>query len=308
MTYNIVYVMHLIKARKDLFMETLTLENPDNLWVRLDNGVYTTPVFVEGTPNPLFNSLPNSPYLTNGETLQYMGFLEGYNGVTKFSSEMLFVVLYGSCSTDKSHTLVSRNAIFSKEITCSKGSIVLVFMPKPIDAQIEPLVQSIEEVTQNEYVTKYRIWGEKLGNNMFFQAWSGANYTFHAFTQISQKNVARGAHAAGFYRKNLVLHKGSISMKTYFPENSVVVELTINKTPFYYEGYYLSGFAYHSFKANDDTIDTIFVERNYGIPMEIFPLKALFTEPIICGKRDGQIPTKEQVERIRNSTIIKLNE
>lgn len=288
-------------------MKNLTLENPNNLWVRLDNGVYTTPVFVEGTPNPLFNSLPNSPYLTNGEILQYMGFLEGLNGVTRFSSEMLFVVLCGSCNTDKFHTLVSRNAIFSKEITCSKGAIVLVFMPKPIDNRIEPLVHTKEEVTQNEYVTKYRIWGKKLGDNMFFQAWSGLDYTFHAFTQISEKNVARGAHAAGFYRKNLIMHKGYISMKTYFPESSVVVELTVNKTPLYYEGYYLSGFAYHAFEANEETIDTIFVERNYGIPMEIFPLKTLFNEPIICSERDGHAPTKEQVEKIKNSTIIKLD-
>lgn len=54
-------------------MTKLCMENPDNLWVRLENGVYTTPIFIEGTPNPLFNSLPNSPYLTNGKKIKILG-------------------------------------------------------------------------------------------------------------------------------------------------------------------------------------------------------------------------------------------
>lgn len=59
-------------------MKKLLLENPDNMWTELDNYIYTTPLYVEGAPNPLFNSLPNSPYILNGQTSQYMGFIERY--------------------------------------------------------------------------------------------------------------------------------------------------------------------------------------------------------------------------------------
>ena len=75
-------------------MEKLSMENPDKMWVRLENGVYTTPIFVEGTPNPLFNSLPNSPYLTNGQKLRYLGFIEGKSGITKFEYDVLYKYEY----------------------------------------------------------------------------------------------------------------------------------------------------------------------------------------------------------------------
>lgn len=287
-------------------MTNLSLENPDKMWVRLENGVYTTPIFVEGTPNPLFNSLPNSPYLTNGQKLKYLGFIEGYGGTTKFDFIVLFVVLHG-CATVKSNIrLTSRNSIFAKEIFCEVGSLILVFKPCGINEKIELPFKNTENVICNEYITKYRIYGNSFGNNIFFSGWSGLKHTFHAFTQKSKKNVARGAHAAGFYEKNFILHKGKIHMKTYYPNNSIIIETLINKTKEYYEGYYISGFCYHSFKALENSIDTIIVERNYGIPMQTYPLKALFGNNIICGERDGITPTLMQIEEICNSTVIKI--
>ena len=95
-------------------------------------------------------------------------------------------------------------------------------------------------------------------------------------------------------------------MKTYYPNNSIIIETLINKTKEYYEGYYISGFCYHSFKALENSIDTIIVERNYGIPMQTYPLKALFGNNIICGERDGITPTLMQIEEICNSTVIKI--
>lgn len=145
-----------------------------------------------------------------------------------------------------------------------------------------------------------------FGENMFFNAWSGLNYTFHAFTQESRKNVARGAHAACFYQKNFMLHKGKVYMKTYFPNDAIIVETVINKTKEYYEGYYISGLCYHSFKALENSIDTIIVERNYGIPMKTYPLKTLFDGNIVCGERDGVEPTAEQMQEINEAFVIKV--
>ena len=287
-------------------MTKLCMENPDNLWVRLENGVYTTPIFIEGTPNPLFNSLPNSPYLTNGKKLKYWGFIEGYSEKTKFESEVLFVIIHGTAIVNKNMELVTRNAIFADEIFCHKGSVVLVFKPCNIDEKIT-LVKNTEMITSNEYITKYRVYGNPLGGNMFFETWSGLNYTFHAFTQESKKNVARGTDAACFNRKTLILHKGKIHMKTYYPKDSIIIDAKINKTKDYYEGYYISGYCYHSFKALENSIDTIIVERNYGIPMEVYPLKALFTEKdLICSERDGVNPTSEQIKKLRQANILKI--
>ncbi len=154
------------------------------------------------------------------------------------------------------------NVTFANEIFCEMGAIVLVFRPCNINENIELLCEGTESVTSNGYITKYRIYSKLIGENMFFNAWSGLNYTFHAFTQVSKKNVARGAHAACFYQKNFILHKGKIHKKTYFPNNSVIIETLVNKTKEYYEGYYISGFCYHSFKALENSIDTIIVERN----------------------------------------------
>ena len=287
-------------------MKKLLLENPDELWVELDNGVYTTPVFVEGAPNPLFNSLPNSPYLTNGQDLQYMGFLEGNCGTTTFKSEVLFVIVTGTCTVNNHIKMTARNALFSKEITCEQGAIVLVFMPKNINEWLHPLVETTEIITKTPYATKFRVYGQKLGDNIFFPAWSGLNYTFHSFTQISKKDVARGAHARAFFRKCLFMHKGKILMKTYFPLDSIVVETSVCKNKDFYEGYYISGFCYHSFKALRETLDTIVVDRNYGIPMDTFPLKTLFKEDIICSEKDGREPSKEQIEEIEKAEIIKI--
>lgn len=287
-------------------MEKLLMENPDKMWVRIENGVYTTPIFVEGTPNPLFNSLPNSPYLTNGQKLKYLGFIEGKSGITKFEYDVLFVVLYGNATVKEEIRLTTRKAIFSNEIFCESGAIILVFKPCNIDENVAMLYESSERVISNPYITKYCIYGKMLGKNMFFNAWSGLNYTFHAFTQESKKNVARGAHAACFYQKNFMLHKGKVRMKTYFPNDNVIVETVISKTKEYYEGYYISGLCYHSFKALENSIDTIIVERNYGIPMRTYPLKTLFDENIICGERDGVEPTAEQIREINEAVIIKV--
>lgn len=242
-------------------MEKLLMENPDKMWVRLENGVYTTPIFVEGTLNLLFNSLPNSPYLTNGQKLKYLGFIEGKSGITKFEY---------------------------------------------IDEDVAMVCESSENLISNPYITKYRIYAKKFGENMFFNAWSGLNYTFHAFTQETRKNVARGAYAACFYQKNFILHKGKVHMKTYFPNDDIIVETIINKTKEYYEGYYISGLCYHSFKAIENSIDTIIVERNYGIPMKTYPLKTLFDGNIICGERDGIEPTTKQIQKINKASVIKI--
>ena len=287
-------------------MTKLCMENPDNLWVRLENGVYTTPIFIEGTPNPLFNFLPNSAYLTNGKKLKYWGFIEGCSEKTKFESEVLLVIIHGTAIVNRNIELITRNAIFSDEIFCHKGSIVLVFKPCYIDEQIN-LLKHTEMLTSNEYITKYRVYGISLGGNVFFETWSGLDYTFHAFTQESKKNVARGAHARCFYQKTLILHKGKIHMKTYYPNDSIIIDTKINKTKDYYEGYYISGHCYHSFKALENSIDTIIVERNYGIPMEVYPLKALFTEKdLICSERDGVNPTSEQIKRLGQANILKI--
>lgn len=295
-----------MQLRKEQTMTKLSMENPDKMWTRTDNGVYTTPVFVEGTPNPLFNSLPNSPYLTNGQKLRYIGFLEGYSGRTKFNFEVLFVVVHGSCRVNNSIKLTTRNSIFSNEIFCEKDSLVLVFKPHHINDKNIDMFECTENVIINPFATKYRIYGRRLGENMFFRAWSGLEYTFHAFTQESKRDVARGTHAAGFYQKNFILHKGKIHMKTYFPNDSVIVETIVNKTKDYYEGYYISGFCYHAFKALEESIDTILVERNYGIKMETFPLKTLFGKDITCGERDGIKPTREQTEEIERAVIVKI--
>lgn len=178
-------------------MMELLMENPDKMWTRIDNGVYTTPIFAEGAPNPLFNSLPNSPYLTNGQKLKYIGFLEGYSGKTKFDFEVLFVVVHGSCKVKNSIKLTTRNSIFSNEIFCEKGAIVLIFKPHNINDKNVDIFECAENVTANTFITKYRIFGRLLGENMFFKALSGLDYTFHAFTQESKKDVARGAHAKG---------------------------------------------------------------------------------------------------------------
>lgn len=287
-------------------MEKLSLENPDKMWVRIENGVYTTPIFVEGTPNPLFNSLPNLPYLTNGQKLRYLGFIEGYSGITNFEFDVLFVVLHGNATVKDSIKLTTRNSIFSNEIFCETGAIVLVFKPCNINDNIALVCESTENVISNAYIYKYRIYGKFLGGNMFFNAWSGLNYTFHAFTQESKKNVARGAHAACFYQKNFILHKGKVHMKTYFPNDATIVKTVVNKTKEYYEGYYISGFCYHSFKALENSIDTIIVERNYGIPMKTYPLKTLFDENIVCGERDGVEPTAEQIREINKAIVIEV--
>lgn len=287
-------------------MEKLSMENPDKMWVRLENGVYTTPIFVEGTPNPLFNSLPNSPYLTNGQKLRYLGFIEGYSGKTRFQFDVLFVVLHGNALVKDYIELTARNSIFSNEIFCELGAIVLVFKPCNINEKLVRVCESMEIITSNSYITKYRVYGKMLGKNMFFSTWSGLDYTFHAFTQESKKNVVRGAHAACFYQKNFIMHKGKVHMKTYFPENATIVETIVNKSKAYYEGYYISGFCYHSFRAIENSIDTIIVERNYGIPMKTYPLKALFGKDIVCGERDGVEPTVEQIQEIRKATIVKI--
>lgn len=287
-------------------MEKLSMENPDKMWVRLENGVYTTPIFVEGTPNPLFNSLPNSPYLTNGQKLRYLGFIEGNSGITRFEFDVLFVVLHGNATVKGSIKLTTRNSIFSNEIFCEAGAIVLVFKPCNINENVARVCESTENVISNAYITKYRIYGKMLGENMFFNAWSGLKHTFHAFTQESRKNVARGAHAACFYQKNFILHKGKVYMKTYFPNDSTIVETLVNKTKDYYEGYYISGFCYHAFKALENSIDTIVVERNYGIPMKTYPLKTLFDGNIVCGERDGVKFTAEQMKEISEAIVIKV--
>lgn len=281
------------------------LENPNNMWTVSDNGVYTTPVFAAGAPNPLFNSLPNSPYLTTGQQLQYMGFLEGRGGPTTFATKALFVLLSGKCQVNNVD-LTARNATFASKITCEQGAIVLVFIPRNIGEQLLPLVQAKEKIIANAYITKYRIWGQKLGENIFFQSWSGLDYTYHAFTQMSEKNVARGAHAADFFHKNLIVHHGEIIMKTYFPDNATIVETRLCKTDDFYEGYDLSGFAYHSFKAITNTLDTMLVERAYGNPPKCFPLRALFGEDIICAERDGCVPDAEQTKAVKNALTLTL--
>lgn len=110
-------------------MGNLSMENPDKMWIRIENGVYTIPIFVEGTPNPLFNSLPNSPYLTNGQKLRYLGFIEGKSGISKFEYDVLFVVLHGNATVKGYIKLTARHSIFSNEIFCESGAIVLVFKP-----------------------------------------------------------------------------------------------------------------------------------------------------------------------------------
>ena len=287
-------------------MGNLSMENPDKMWIRIENGVYTTPIFVEGTPNPLFNSLPNSPYLTNGQKLRYLGFIEGKSGISKFEYDVLFVVLHGNATVKGYIKLTARHSIFSNEIFCESGAIVLVFKPCYINENAALVCECSENIISNPYITKYRIWGKKFGENIFFNAWSGLNYTFHSFTQESKKNVARGAHAACFYQKNFVLHKGKVHMKTYFPNKATIVETVINKTNEYYEGYYIFGFCYHSFKALENSIDTIIVERNYGIPMKTYPLKTLFDGNVVCGERDGVEPTAEQMQEINRAVVIKV--
>lgn len=73
-----------------------------------------------------------------------------------------------------------------------------------------------------------------------------------------------------------------------------------------YKGYYISGFCYHSFKALENSIDTIIVERNYGIPMRTYPLKTLFDGNIVCGERDGVEPTAEQIQEINKAIVIEV--
>ena len=274
------------------------------MWKRQKNGVYTTPIFGKEMPNPLFNSLPNSPYLTNGKKLKFLGFIEGYSGITQFNYDVLFVVLNGKAITHKNTALTERNAIFSNEIFCEKDSIVLVFKPCAINENFSIEFDFNEEIKSNPFISKYKVYGIEMGNNIFFPKWSGLDYTFHAFTQNSKENVARGAHAGGFYQKNLVLHKGKIHMKTYFPTDKVIVETIITKTNSYYEGYYISGLCYHSFKALEESLDTIFVERNFGISMKTYPLRTLFGNDIICSARDGIKPTLNEIMAINNSKII----
>ena len=286
-------------------MSNFTLENPQGMWIRYKSGVYQSPLFGEGTPNPLFNSLPNSPYLTNGQTLQYMGFLEGLGGITEFDATMLFVVLDGN-ATCNDEFLTAQQATFANKIVCAENSIIMVFMPKDVaDTTVRTLVSCKQEITQTPYLTKYRVYGEILGDNLFFAAYSGLNYTYHTFTQITSKNTARGAHALDFYKKNVIIQRGSIEMKSYLPNENLTISTLIKKTSSFYEGYYLSGFVYHAFKAVEDAIDTMLVERPYGIKEpERLPVKLLFGENIYCNARDAQLPNQMQRELLADSQRI----
>ena len=88
----------------------MKIENPSQMWI-LEDGIYTIKTFGEESASSLFNALPNTPYLANGNKVVYIGFLEGYGGTSIFSDSMLFVVLKGRCQTEK-RNLCEKTSLF----------------------------------------------------------------------------------------------------------------------------------------------------------------------------------------------------
>lgn len=119
--------------------------------------------------------------------MHYGKFINGKSGISKFEYDVLFVVLHGNATVKGYIKLTARHSIFSNEIFCESGAIVLVFKPCYINENAALVCECSENIISNPYITKYRIWGKKFGENTFLML--GVDWIIH-FMHL-HKNLKR---------------------------------------------------------------------------------------------------------------------